>query len=186
MTDISHIPSHPLVAEGDSVTLSGQYLVRPSRPSDLPALQQLFACARRFMAQSGNPTQWVNGYPADDILLADIQARASHIVERGGQVVATFVLRPGDDPTYAVIYDGAWPSSTPYATIHRVASNGEAHGIMQLVLRYAMHRHHTLRIDTHRDNHLMRHLILKAGFRYCGIIHTATGGERLAYQYDKP
>ena len=96
------------------------------------------------------------------------------------------MLRPGDDPTYAVIYDGAWPSSAPYTTIHRVASNGEVHGIMQLVLRYAMHRHHTLRIDTHRDNHLMRHLILKAGFRYCGIIHTATGGERLAYQYDKP
>ena len=186
ITDISHVPFHPLVAEGDSVTLGGQYLVRPSRPSDLPALQQLFACARRFMAQSGNPTQWVNGYPADDILLADIQAHASHIVERDGQVVATFALRTGADPTYAVIYDGAWPSSGPYATIHRVASNGEVHGIMQLVLRYAMRRHHTLRIDTHRDNHPMRHLILKAGFRYCGIIHTATGGERLAYQYDKP
>ena len=130
MTDITHIPSHPLAAEGDAVT--------------------------------------------------------SYAVEQQGRLVATFVLRPGDDPTYAVIYDGAWPSSGPYATIHRVASNGEAHGIMQLVLRYAMHRHHTLRIDTHRDNHLMRHLILKAGFRYCGIIHTATGGERLAYQYDKP
>ena len=183
---MTHIPSHPLVAEGDSVTLGGQYLVRPSRPSDLPALQQFFACARRFMAQSGNPTQWVNGYPSDDILLADIAAGTSYAVEQRGRLVATFVLRPGDDPTYAVIYDGAWPSSAPYATIHRVASNGEAHGIMQLVLHYAMHRHHTLRIDTHRDNHLMRHLILKAGFRYCGIIHTATGGERLAYQYDKP
>ena len=160
MTDISHIPSHPLAAEGDSVTLGRQYLVRPSRPSDLPALQQLFAVARRFMAQSGNPTQWVNGYPSDDILLADIAAGTSYAVEQHGRLVATFVLRPGDDPTYAVIYDGAWPSSAPYATIHRVASNGEAHGIMQLVLRYAMHRHHTLRIDTHR-------------------------GERLAYQYDK-
>ena len=149
---MTHNPSHPLAAEGASVTLGGQYLVRPSRPSDLPALQQLFACARRFMAQSGNPTQWVNGYPADDILLADIATGTSYAVEQHGRLVATFVLRPGADPTYAVIYDGDWPSSAPYATIHRVASNGEVHGIMQLVLRYAMHRHHTLRIDTHRDN----------------------------------
>ena len=26
---MTHIPSHPLAAEGDSVTLCGQYLVRP-------------------------------------------------------------------------------------------------------------------------------------------------------------
>ena len=78
---MTHLPSHPLAAEGDSVTLCGQYLVRPSRPSDLPALQQLFACARRFMAQSGNPTQWVNGYPSDDILLADIATGTSYAVE---------------------------------------------------------------------------------------------------------
>ena len=68
---MTHIPSHPLAAEGDSVTLCGQYLVRPSRPSDLPALRQLFACARRFMAQNGNPTQWVNGYPSEELLRAD-------------------------------------------------------------------------------------------------------------------
>ena len=29
---------------------------------------------------------------------------------------------------------------------------------------------------------IMRHCILKAGFQYCGIIHLASGDERLAYQ----
>ena len=39
-----------------------------------------------------------------------------------------------------------------------------------------------LRIDTHRDNSIMRHNILKYGFRYCGIIFLESGDERLAYQ----
>ena len=39
-----------------------------------------------------------------------------------------------------------------------------------------------LRIDTHRDNFIMRHNILKYGFRYCGIIFLESGDERIAYQ----
>ncbi len=36
--------------------------------------------------------------------------------------------------------------------------------------------------DTHRDNHIMQHNILKHGFQYCGVILLANGDERLAYQ----
>jgi hypothetical protein len=39
-----------------------------------------------------------------------------------------------------------------------------------------------IRIDTHRDNHIMQHNIAKHGFAYCGIIYLANGDERLAYQ----
>ena len=39
-----------------------------------------------------------------------------------------------------------------------------------------------LRVDTHRDNRVMQHLLLQHGFTYCGIIHLASGDERLAYQ----
>ena len=37
-------------------------------------------------------------------------------------------------------------------------------------------------IDTHKDNAIMQHNIVKHGFSYCGIIHLASGDERLAYQ----
>ena len=37
-------------------------------------------------------------------------------------------------------------------------------------------------IDTHRDNKIMQHNILKHGFTYCGIIYLLSGDERLAYQ----
>ena len=39
-----------------------------------------------------------------------------------------------------------------------------------------------IRIDTHRDNKIMRHNIEKHCFTYCGIIYLANGDERLAYQ----
>jgi RimJ/RimL family protein N-acetyltransferase len=39
-----------------------------------------------------------------------------------------------------------------------------------------------IRIDTHRDNHIMQHVIQKHGFTYCGIIYLLSGDERLAYQ----
>jgi hypothetical protein len=39
-----------------------------------------------------------------------------------------------------------------------------------------------IRIDTHRDNKIMQHNILKEGFSYCGIIYLESGDERLAYQ----
>ncbi len=39
-----------------------------------------------------------------------------------------------------------------------------------------------IRIDTHRDNKIMQHNILKHGFTYCGIIYLLSGYERLAYQ----
>lgn len=39
-----------------------------------------------------------------------------------------------------------------------------------------------MRIDTHADNHIMQHVIEKAGFQRCGIIFTDDGTPRIAYQ----
>lgn len=40
-----------------------------------------------------------------------------------------------------------------------------------------------LRIDTHEENKVMRHLIEKSGFAECGIIRVEDGSPRIAYQY---
>lgn len=155
---------------------------RPSTISDIPRMQEIFARARRFMAETGNPNQWINGYPSDDFLRQDIQSGDSYVCIEGNHIVATFVLRGGIDPTYDVIYDGAWLDDTPYATIHRIASSGEVKGIFRQVLQYALQHYRSIRIDTHRDNLVMQHAVLQAGFQYCGIIHCWNGDERLAYQ----
>ena len=58
------------------------------------------------------------------------------------------------------------------------------HGLETMIdiIAWSREREHNLRIDTHRDNHIMQHCIRKAGFQYCGIIYLANGDERLAYQ----
>ena len=157
--------------------------IRPTTPADLPRLHDIFAIARRFMAATGNPHQWVEGYPREEFLLDDIQRGDSFVCCEDEKVVGTFVLRGGEDPTYNIIYAGAWPHNRPYATIHRIASSGEVKGVFDAAVAFALTRYDTLRIDTHRDNSVMQHLVQKTGFKYCGIIHCWNGDERLAYQY---
>lgn len=180
------LPFWPLHSEGESLQLadysSHRLMIRHSYPEDIPALQQIFAAARRFMRETGNPHQWAESYPSAEQLIQDIASGDSHVILSQGKVVATFLLRGGNDPTYDVIYEGAWLNDAPYATIHRIASNGEVHGIFHLVMQFALQRYNTIRIDTHRDNRVMQHLILREGFQYCGIIHCWNGDERLAYQ----
>ena len=160
--------------------------IRPAVEADLPRLQEIFAHARRFMASSGNPGQWTGGDPSYQLRRDDIASGDSYVCLHEGRIVATFLLRGGDDPTYAEIYDGAWLADCPYATIHRIASSGEVRGVMHRVITFALSRYKSLRIDTHRDNTVMQNAVLKEGFRYCGIIHCWSGDERLAYQYLPP
>ncbi len=157
--------------------------IRHSTYSDLPAMQEIFAQAKARMAAMGNTLQWVNGYPDEARLINDIDLGVSYIVEDAGEVVGTFVLIVGEDPTYRIIYQGQWLDDTlPYGTIHRVASCDGVHSLMTTVLAYAFDQINNIRIDTHRDNAPMRHVVEKAGFHYCGIIHTHNGDDRLVYQ----
>lgn len=159
-------------------------IIRKSTLADIPRMLEIFAIARHFMASTGNPNQWAATYPSPEQLTADIESGDSYVCLENDKIVATFVLRGGDDPTYNIIYDGAWPHNHPYATIHRIASSGEVKGIFSAVMEYALQRYSTIRIDTHRDNKVMQHAVVKAGFRYCGIIHCWNGDERLAYQFN--
>lgn len=165
--------------------LSNDTIIRKTTIADIPKLREIFAIARQFMANTGNPSQWVDGYPSDEQLTQDIENGDSYVVEKDEKVVATFVLRGGIDPTYNIIYEGKWLNDKPYATIHRIASTGETKGIMHIAMQFAQQQYDNIRIDTHRDNMVMQHLIEKEGFKYCGIIHCWSGDERVAFQFTK-
>lgn len=156
---------------------------RKSTIEDIPQMQEIFAIARKFMSDTGNPHQWAADYPSEAFLLGDIGSGDSYVCLLEDKIVATFLLRGGKDPTYDIIYDGAWIDDSPYATIHRIASSGEVKGIFHKVMAFALQRYESLRIDTHKDNIVMQHVVQKEGFRYCGIIRCWNGEERLAYQY---
>ena len=153
-------------------------------PNDLPRLIQIYDEARQIMRESGNLTQWEGGYPSEELIKSDIKSGFSYIVEdEGGNIKGCFALIFGEDPTYKVISGGRWTDpDSPYATIHRLASTKDSHGVAQCCFEWCWERINSLRADTHADNTVMQHCLEKAGFSYCGIIFLESGAERKAYQ----
>ena len=156
---------------------------RLSTIEDIPALLKLADEARAIMRSSGNINQWVNGYPSREVFVRDIEQGHGYVVtDDDGDLVATFAFIPSPEPTYAKIYEGQWLDNDLYYVIHRIASTQNSHGVLNEIIAYCFTITRNIRIDTHRDNVIMRHLLKKLGFAYCGIIYLADGAERLAFQ----
>ena len=162
---------------------SDQRQGRPATEADIPAILEVMEAARGIMRASGNFHQWAAGYPGAEHIAADIARRGAFVIRDAESVVAYFAFLTSPEPTYARIYAGAWLDDTrPYHVIHRIAAKPDAHGIFRTIMEFAFRRDGNIRIDTHRDNTIMQHNLLKHGFSYCGIILLADGAERLAYQ----
>lgn len=158
--------------------------VRRSNMEDIPAMMDLYAQARVFMRENGNPNQWDDSYPSRELLEKDIAFGNSYIVEDDEKnLAATFAFIKGEDPTYYGIENGAWLNHEPYGTIHRLAGNTSYHGIASGCISWCKSQIGNLRADTHEDNKIMQHLLEKNGFVRCGIIHLANGAPRIAYQF---
>ena len=156
--------------------------VRKATTEDLECIMRLIEHGRQEMRRNGNLQQWADGQPTRQTLAQDVAIGNSYLLEEDGMPIATFAFVPGPDSTYKNIYCGAWLDEEPYYVVHRMARLPEKHHVFCDVLDYCFSRTDNIRIDTHRDNTLMQHLILKYGFRYCGIIYLSDGSERLAYQ----
>lgn len=156
--------------------------IEKAKENELPEILRIYEIARSYMRQTGNPNQWKNNFPPEECLKADIQAGNLYVVKECGIIHAVFAFIIGEDPTYAVIEQGAWRSDALYGTLHRVASDGQLHGVFDKMVEFCYERVNHLRIDTHEDNKVMQHLILKNGFTKCGIIYIADGSPRIAYE----
>ncbi len=159
------------------------FYIRKAIPADLNRLMEIFSIARQFMQASGNPNQWINGYPQQEQVTKDIDSGHCYVVvNESNQPIATFCLIKGPDPTYSYIEDGKWPNDHPYYVIHRLASDGSYHGIGKYCFDWCFSQYPCLRADTHADNKVMQHVLAQSGFSRCGIIYVTNGTPRIAYQ----
>ena len=157
-----------------------KYTVRKAQWEDLPRIERIYADARRFMAETGNPNQWGNTTPVTSLLEDDLRKGDLYVMVDDGIIHGVFYFYIGPDPTYGVIEDGSWISDTPYGTIHRIAGDGSG-GTLATAVAFARERIDHIRIDTHEDNKIMQRAIARQGFSRCGIIHLANGSPRIAY-----
>ena len=159
------------------------FSVRRSTYDDLPVLMDIYRQGREIMLSCGNVNQWKPGHPNEALIRDDIERHQSYSIVEDGEIVGVFALIHGVDPTYNTIYNGSWVNDDlPYATIHRLASTMDSHGVAEACFNWCWEQTRNLRVDTHEDYVIMRHCIQKAGFKYCGIIHLLNGDPRLAYQ----
>ena len=155
--------------------------IRPAVPADLDEIEKIYAAARKFMAENGNPTQWKNGYPWRDLLEEDIAMGKLYVAMDGDFICGVFVFVIGEDPTYGYMEGGTWRSDAPYGTIHRIASRGS--GVFAACMDFCRSRCGHIRLDTHADNKPMQHLAEKHGFSRRGIIYVEDGTPRIAFDW---
>ena len=155
--------------------------IRKSISSDINDILIIYERARSFMKETGNPNQWKDNKPEKEEILKDINDGNHYIVYDDDGIYGAFSFIIGIDPTYNYI-EGAWLNNENYGTLHKVASAQTKHGILSFILGYCSALVDNIRIDTHEDNKVMQHLILKNGFTKCGIIYLLNGEARIAYQ----
>ena len=158
-------------------------MIRPSTLDDLPLIMAMLDHSRSIMRANGNTTQW-NGYPTQATIRNDIASGISFVVTNpDGNAIGCFTLLDQPEPTYAYIEDGLWlDDTTPYRTIHRLACAPDTHGVARQVFCWSETQCASIRVDTHSDNHIMRHIIQQQGYTYCGIVYMTDGTPREAYQ----
>lgn len=166
--------------------------IRQATYGDMEALMEIFEGAKRIMRASGNLQQWNDGYPSRDVVMRDIEAGHCYVMceatdaDQTGRIIGTMALIPGPDPTYSYI-EGEWPGDEPYYVIHRIATAAPGKNVARAMFDWAFEhistKSSTIRIDTHRDNCIMKHILTKYGFKMCGVIYLADGAPRDAYYY---
>lgn len=160
--------------------------IRKADISELPAIMKIYAHARKFMAEHGNPNQWgKTNWPPEELVRQDIENGKCYACMDAGHLAGVFYYDYGADiePSYRRIESGGWLKDTPYGVVHRIASDGTAKGVGSSCINWAFEQSGHLRIDTHPDNEVMQNLLVKLGFQRCGVIHVVEDDDpRFAYE----
>ena len=156
-------------------------MIEKATLSQLPQIMAIYEKARCFMAQNGNPDQWGNVYPPEEMIRQDIADGKCYVNLTGENIRAVFYFAVEEDPTYGYIV-GAWLNDAPYGVIHRIAVGESGQGVAAECFAYACERCENLRIDTHKKNIPMQRCLAKNGFIPCGTIYWENGDSGIAYQ----
>lgn len=161
---------------------------RKSKREDIEKIMMVIKKAQAYLKEQGID-QWQNGYPNEDVIKTDIDNDESYVLVDGKKVIGTTALSFDGENTYNSIYEGEWLTNGDHAVIHRIAidSDFKRKGLASKILKEVdkeceKKKIESIKIDTHRENMAMQNLLMKNGFKYCGIIYLNDGNERIAFE----
>ena len=165
-------------AERDShrIALTEKLSCRAAVMKDLDSILSISADARAILKKRGID-QWQGEYPAENDFIADISGGYGRIVFHGDEPAAYYAIFPFEPQEYSNITDGKWTEGLKACTVHRVcaAAKYRGTGITDFLCRSideqcADFGFRCIRIDTHRKNKAMQHMLTDHGYRYRGNI----------------
>ena len=62
-------------------------VIRLAQNQDFKEILMIYAYARKFMAEHGNPTQWGNTSPREEVLRNDIRQQQLYVIENDGKIL---------------------------------------------------------------------------------------------------
>lgn len=156
---------------------------RQASEADLPEIMRIIAQAQAYLAAQGID-QWQDGYPDERVMRGDIALGNGYVLELDGRVSGIATIIYDGEPSYEVIYDGAWTTREPYACMHRIAVDAaqRGKGVSDALMQGAeaairQKGFHGIRIDTHRENVVMQRMLKRNGYALCGVIYLDGGKE---------
>ena len=151
---------------------------------DVPRIKEIFAAARAFMAQQGNP-QWQDGFPYDGYIQDAVSGGNLRKLVYGGEVVAVYSVFERDEEYDAAGF--AWLTERAeghegYLAVHTLAvapafrGRGAARRCIDEAVKEGKRRGKvSLKMDTHACNVPMQKLLAGCGFICCGSLTRANG-----------
>lgn len=158
----------------------------PAKADDLQQVMELINDAKTYL-KSQRVDQWQNGYPDEECIKNDILRGTGYLCIADNKIVGYVCVDFDGEPAYEELC-GEWISIQPYVVVHRLALSGYGRGkglssqVFSLVEEMAKQRDiHSFKVDTDNDNEIMKHLLTKMGFQYCGTI-CFDNSEKIAYE----
>ena len=168
--------------------------LRRAQMQDLDKIIEILADGRNQLAEKG-VNQWQGDYPSRAHVKYDIEHGFAFLVESTDeQTIGALSLVPAPDHVYDKM-QGQWLTDTDgYIVIHRVAihsshgGHGYATQLFEKVVEEVMQNHpeiKSIRIDTHKNNDAMQHVIAKSGFKKVGELVGVYGSTDECFVYEK-
>jgi RimJ/RimL family protein N-acetyltransferase len=168
--------------------------LRKAKIEELDLVCDIIEDGKKQLADAGID-QWQNEYPNRNVIKGDIEdGRAVIYNSDDHETLGVAAVIEAPDHAYDTL-QGEWQTETDkYVTVHRVAifshhqGKGYASQLFRDLFDYIAENHpeaESIRIDTHRDNAKMQHLIEKFGFVKAGQIVGVYHPDDVCFVYEK-
>ena len=166
-------------------------MLKKANSTEIEEIMSVIKDGKEFLKQQGI-NQWQHGSPGCGDVENDIKQETSYVYELDGKIVGTAMLN-----TYDADYEKyltIWTKCNNYLVIHRLAvkkeyhSQGIGHKFMNDIILFAKENSvEYIRIDTHKDNVIMRKYLSKNNFKELdeiklSIKNSLDDKERIAYE----